>query len=159
MGAVSRMLPPYMVKSQLKIFTPVGIAMIMVAMPKNAFTFAPAPMVKKWWSHTMNESTQIPMVAKTMERYPNNGLPENVAITSEKTPKAGKIRMYTSGCPHAQMRLTYIMGLPPPSFVKKWNPRYRSRSNMAKVAVSIGNAATMRRFEASAVQQNTGMRP
>ena len=29
---------------------------------------------------------------------------------------------------------------------------------MAKVAVSTGKAATISRFEASAVQQNTGMR-
>ena len=36
-----------MVNSQLKIFTPVGMAMIMVMIPKNAFTFAPEPMVKK----------------------------------------------------------------------------------------------------------------
>lgn len=30
------------------IFTPVGIAIIMVMIPKNALTLAPAPMVKKW---------------------------------------------------------------------------------------------------------------
>ena len=40
--------PRYIVKSQLKILTPVGIAIIIVAIPKNAFTFAPAPIVKKW---------------------------------------------------------------------------------------------------------------
>ena len=42
--------------------------MIIVMMPKKALTLAPAPMVKKWCSHTMNDSTQIAMVAKTMER-------------------------------------------------------------------------------------------
>jgi hypothetical protein len=41
-----------MVNSQLKIFAPVGIEMIIVVMPKNAFTLAPDPMVKKWCSHT-----------------------------------------------------------------------------------------------------------
>ena len=39
--------PPNMVNSQLNTFTPVGTAMIIVAMPKMALTFAPAPMVKK----------------------------------------------------------------------------------------------------------------
>jgi len=41
------MRPPYMVNSQLNTFTPVGTAMIIVVMEKNAFTLAPAPMVKK----------------------------------------------------------------------------------------------------------------
>ena len=41
-----------MVNSQLKILAPVGIEMIMVVMPKKALTFAPAPIVKKWWSQT-----------------------------------------------------------------------------------------------------------
>ena len=46
-GTSKRTRPPYMVNSQLKIFTPVGTAMIMVMMPKKPLTSAPAPMVKK----------------------------------------------------------------------------------------------------------------
>ena len=42
-----------MVNSQLKSFAPVGIEMIIEAMPKKEFTEAPAPMVKKWCSQTM----------------------------------------------------------------------------------------------------------
>ncbi len=57
-----------MVNSQLKTFTPVGTAMIMVVMPKMAFTSPPAPMVKKWCSQTMKASTQIAIVAITIER-------------------------------------------------------------------------------------------
>ncbi len=41
-----------MVKSQLNIFAPVGIEMIIVVMPKKALTDAPEPIVKKWCSHT-----------------------------------------------------------------------------------------------------------
>ena len=52
-----------MVNSQLKIFTPVGIEMIIVVMPKKALTLAPRPMVKKWCSHTMNDSTPMQAVA------------------------------------------------------------------------------------------------
>ncbi|MNP47899.1 hypothetical protein D3C76_1419830 [compost metagenome] len=47
-GGVKVMRPLYMVNNQEKIFTPVGIAITMVMIPKNALTFAPAPMVKKW---------------------------------------------------------------------------------------------------------------
>ena len=46
-GTEKRMRPRYMVNSQLKTFTPVGMAMIIVAMPKKPFTSPPAPMVKK----------------------------------------------------------------------------------------------------------------
>ena len=52
-------------------------------------------------------------MAHTIETYPKSFFCEKVATTSEKTPKAGKMRIYTSGCPHAQMRLTYIIALPP----------------------------------------------
>ena len=51
-GSSKRMRPRYMVKSQLKIFAPVGIEMIMVVMPKKALTSPPEPMVKKWCSQT-----------------------------------------------------------------------------------------------------------
>ena len=54
--------------SQLKIFTPVGIAMIMLAIPKMALTSAPAPHVKKWCRQTQKEMMQMASVAKTMER-------------------------------------------------------------------------------------------
>ena len=40
-GVVNSIRPRYIVNSQLNTFTPVGIAMIIVMMPKNAFTFAP----------------------------------------------------------------------------------------------------------------------
>ncbi|MNY72991.1 hypothetical protein D3C86_2116670 [compost metagenome] len=45
--------------SQVKIFTPVGMAMIIVMMPKKELTLAPEPMVKKWCSHTAKPSTAI----------------------------------------------------------------------------------------------------
>ena len=66
-GVVKRMRPRYIVNSQLKIFTPVGIEIIIVVMPKKAFTLAPAPIVKKWCSHTTNESTVMRTVAHTIE--------------------------------------------------------------------------------------------
>src|SRR5207253_6169402 len=85
--------PPYMVNSQLKTFTPVGTAMTMVAMPNTALTSAPAPMVKKWCSQTVKDSTVIATVAYTMEVYPNSFLLAKVAVTSENTPNAGRIRI------------------------------------------------------------------
>ena len=47
-GVGKVILPLYIVNSQLKILTPVGIAIIIVVTAKNALTFAPEPIVKKW---------------------------------------------------------------------------------------------------------------
>ena len=63
MGTSNLMRPRNMVNSQLKIFAPVGIEIIMVVIPKNEFTLAPEPMVKKWCSHTRYDSTVITTVA------------------------------------------------------------------------------------------------
>jgi hypothetical protein len=46
-GTEKVMRPRYMVNSQLKIFAPVGMEMIIVVMPKNELTLAPEPIVKK----------------------------------------------------------------------------------------------------------------
>src|SRR3989344_2622393 len=93
MGVVKRMRPRYIVKSKLKILTPVGMAMTIVMMPKKALTAAPAPIVKKWCSHTTNESMTMAQMEKTIEVYPANFFPEKTGTISEKIPNAGKIRI------------------------------------------------------------------
>src|SRR5687768_11943557 len=96
-GEVNQMRPLNIVNSQLNTLTPVGTAMTAVIIPKNAFTLAPAPMVKKWCNQTKYESRVIAINAKTIDVYPNKRLRENVATISEKIPKAGKTKIYTSG--------------------------------------------------------------
>ncbi len=62
-GTSKRIRPRYIVNSQLKIFAPVGMEMIMVVMPKKAFTLEPDPIVKKWCSHTRYDRIVITTVA------------------------------------------------------------------------------------------------
>ena len=62
-GGSKRIFPWYIVNSQLKIFAPVGIEMIIVVIPKNELTLAPDPMVKKWCNQTRYDSTVITTVA------------------------------------------------------------------------------------------------
>src|SRR3954451_13094443 len=62
-GTSKRICPRYMVNSQLNTFAPVGIEMIMLAMPKKALTVGPAPMVKKWCSQTSQDTRAITIVA------------------------------------------------------------------------------------------------
>ena len=66
--------------------------------------------------------------------------------------------MYTSGCPHAQIRLIYIIALPPRSVVKKCIPNTLSSDKSPSATVSIGKAKTTNSIEPSAVQVNIGMR-
>ena len=51
-AVVKRIEPPHMGPSQLKIFTPVGIAMIIVLATKNESAIGPSPTVNLWWLHT-----------------------------------------------------------------------------------------------------------
>ena len=62
-GSSKRTSPLYMVNSQLKTLAPVGIEITMVAMPKKLLTLGPAPMVKKWCSHTRYDRMVMTTVA------------------------------------------------------------------------------------------------
>ena len=58
--------PPQSVPIQLKIFTPVGTAMAMVAMAKAAVATVPMPVVNMWWLHTPKPMKPIATPEKTM---------------------------------------------------------------------------------------------
>ncbi len=60
--------PPIIVKIQLKIFTPVGTAMIMVASTKNASRSGGSPVVNMWCAHDEKPSTPMAMVDHTIAR-------------------------------------------------------------------------------------------
>lgn len=59
-------LPPCSVASQLNTFTPVGIAMIIVADVKYARVSTSIPTVNIWWAHTMNPRKPMDIIAQTM---------------------------------------------------------------------------------------------
>ena len=44
--------PPHIVPIQLKIFTPVGMAISMVAREKKVSAIGPMPVVNMWWLQT-----------------------------------------------------------------------------------------------------------
>src|SRR5687767_15256131 len=46
--------PNHIVPSQLKIFTPVGMAISMVDSAKKVSAIGPMPVVNMWWLHTPN---------------------------------------------------------------------------------------------------------
>ena len=97
MATVNWIWPPHMVASQLKIFTPVGIAINMVVSENTASAIGPIPTENIWCAHTPKPRKPIRMPEYTITGYPNSGFRENVGSTSDTRPKAGRIRMYTSG--------------------------------------------------------------
>ena len=64
-GVVKRMSPPHSVPIQLKIFTPVGIAMIIVETAKAVFATGPSPTANMWCAHTPNPMNPIAMPENT----------------------------------------------------------------------------------------------
>lgn len=65
------MLPPCRVANQLNTFTPVGIAIIIVAEVKYARVSTSIPTVNIWWAHTINPRKPIDIIAQTIPIYPN----------------------------------------------------------------------------------------
>ncbi len=58
--------PPCRVASQLKTFTPVGIAIIIVADVKYARVSTSRPTVNMWWAHTIKPKNPIDIIAHTI---------------------------------------------------------------------------------------------
>ncbi len=90
-------LPPHIVASQFRIFTPVGTAMNIVAIEKAKTEIGPMPDTNMWWAHTPQPMKPIAMPENTMNEYPKMGFRLNAGITSEMMPKLGRMMMYTSG--------------------------------------------------------------
>ena len=62
----------------------------------------------------------------------------------ETTPNAGRIMMYTSGCPKNQKMCWNITGSPPPAALKKLVPKWMSNSIMVTAPASTGMTASSR---------------
>lgn len=58
--------PPCRVASQLKTFTPVGIAIIIVADVKYARVSTSIPTVNMWWAQTMKPRRPMAIMAQTI---------------------------------------------------------------------------------------------
>ena len=59
-------------------------------------------------------------------------------MISETMPKAGRIMMYTSGCPKNQNTCWKSTGSPPPAALKKVVPKKWSVSSMVTAPASTG---------------------
>lgn len=63
-------IPPCIVANQLNTFTPVGIAIIIVADVKYARVSTFRSVVNMWWAHTIKPRRPIDSIAQTIPMYP-----------------------------------------------------------------------------------------
>src|SRR5690606_5757664 len=78
-------------------------------------------------------------------------------MISETMPKAGRMRMYTSGWPKNQKMCWYITGSPPPEALKKVVAKKWSVSSIVTAPASTGSVAVSRSAVIHQVHTNSGM--
>lgn len=106
---------PKRLASHLKILIPVGIPITIVAHVKYERLSMSIPIVYMWWAHTIQPRIPILLIAKIILCFPKICfLPLINSVDIEMMPKAGRIRMYTSGCPKNQKSDSKRRGSPPP---------------------------------------------
>src|SRR5260370_1384172 len=116
----------------------------------------------------MKPNRPIDSMAYTMALYPNIGLRENTETNCEQKPIAGRIAMYTPGCPKNQNRCCHKSGEPPlcaascpfttTSGTKKLVPALRSNSSNMPAENSTPNASSPRIAVMNHAQHVSGMR-
>lgn len=88
----------------------------------------------------MNPKIPMEIIAYTIPTYPNTGFRANVDTICDVIPKAGKIKMYTSGCPKNQNKCWYKIGSPPPAGSKNEVLKFRSVNNIVIAPANTGKA-------------------
>src|SRR5216683_1647827 len=168
MGEEKRIRPPQMVPSQLNVLIADGTPMPIVIIEKANAVYGLMPLMNMWWPHTMNPRNPIDSMAYTIALYPKIGLRENTDSNCEHNPIAGKIAMYTSGCPKNQNRCCHRRGEPPlcpvswpltvTNGTKKLVPRFRSISSRIPAESSTPNASNPRIAVINQAHTVSGMR-
>ena len=78
-------------------------------------------------------------------------------MTSLKIPNAGKITIYTSGCPQIQKLFAQSISIPPFVVEKNCVPKRRSNIICASETVKVGNANNIMTHVIRADQVNMGI--
>ena len=73
-------------------------------------------------------------------------------------PNAGRIIMYTSGCPKNQNKWRNKIGSPPPEAIKNVVPKLRSVSSIVIAPAKTGRDNSSRKAVISIAQTNSGIR-
>src|SRR6516162_8554369 len=168
MGDEKRILPRHIVPSQLNVLMADGTPMPIVMMENANAVYGLIPLMNMWWPHTMNPRKPIARMAYTIALYLYMGVSETTESNWEQSPMAGRIAMYTSGCPKNQNKCCHKSGEPPlcpvrtpltvTSGTKKLVPRLRSISSRIPAESRTPNASSPRIAVTNHAQHVSGMR-
>ncbi|BFG79958.1 hypothetical protein PTKU46_79920 [Paraburkholderia terrae] len=107
---------------------------------KNNWPMTCMPVANIWSAHAMNDRIRRHGIVHRVV-HPKSGLRDNAGMTCEMIPNAGRIMMYTSGCPKNQRICWYITGSPPPLALKRDVPKWQSNSSIVMAPSSTGITA------------------
>jgi len=93
-----------------------------------------------------------------MPKLPNTAFDENLETIWLIIPNAGKIRIYTSGCPKNQNRCWYRTGSPPPFGSKNDVLKLRSVSNIVIAPANTGKDNNNNHAVIQTAHTNRGVR-
>jgi len=79
-------------------------------------------------------------------------------ITCEIIPNAGRIKIYTSGCPKNQNKCIYKTGSPPPAGSKNDVLKFRSVNSIVIAAANTGSESSSKITVTKIAQANNGTR-
>src|SRR5262244_3569761 len=131
-----------MVVSQAKIWIALGMDTVMLAAPKKLIESSGSPVANMWWTHTPKPTSPVATVASATNVCPIIGRRENVGMTIDSIPVAGKNTMYTQGCPNTQNRCCHNSALPPRVGSKNTKCQCRSSSRKISATESAGTENT-----------------
>ncbi len=116
-----------------------------------------------WCAQTPNPMKPIAIPLNTTNWYPKSGLRAKTGMTSEMMPKAGRIRMYTSGWPKSQNRCCQRTGSAPVGWPAAYGernivPHRRSNKRRKRSTVMMGSEKTRRNWTTRPIHTKTGIR-
>lgn len=93
-----------------------------------------------------------------MPKWPKTAFDEKFETIWLIIPNAGKIKIYTSGCPKNQNKCWYKTGSPPPAGSKKAVLKLRSVNSIVIAPANTGNDNNNRKAVIKTAQTNKGVR-
>jgi hypothetical protein len=93
MGVANTTRPYHIVASHAKMVTALGIETVMLAALKKLIDSWGKPVANMWWTHTPKPINPVVTVANATKVWPIIGRRQNVGITIESMPVAGRNTM------------------------------------------------------------------
>src|SRR5271169_4237166 len=145
------MFAPYKLPSQIKVMIVAGMVIVSVGKENSSDENGFIPLTNMWWPHTSQLRKPMDIIEYRRTLALSIGLRILVTRTCVTIPMAGRMAMYTSGCPKNQNMCCQSSGEPPacgwslspttsPAGMKKLVPAFLSRISSKQAGRSTAKA-------------------